>query len=85
MPFINKICLILLLTFLKIYNNVFFIMKQELTEHELSSYNVSENNKLWKEYNKDYIKILSTGQIIRKENAKKFLDKLVEENFLELL
>jgi len=60
-------------------------MKQELTEHELSSYNVSENNKLWKEYNKDYIKILSTGQIIRKENAKKFLDKLVEENFLELL
>jgi len=85
MPFINKICLILLLTFLKIYNNVFFIMKQELTEHELSSYNVSENTKLWKEYNKDYIKILSTGQIIRKENAKKFLDKLVEENFLELL
>jgi len=39
--------------------------------------------KYWEYYSYEYIKIIETGQIVRKENAKKFLKKALEEAFLK--
>ena len=37
----------------------------------------------WEKYGKDYIKILSTGQIVRRDKAQKFIDRILDEAFIE--
>jgi hypothetical protein len=39
----------------------------------------------WEEYGENYIKIVKTGQIVRKENAKKFIDRTINDAFIENL
>ena len=37
----------------------------------------------YEKFGEDYIKILSTGQIIKKEKAQKFIDRVLDEAFIE--
>ena len=60
-------------------------MKRDIKEKALHRYaEVMTGNKYYKEWGRrgEHI-VLNNGQIIRKENAYKFLDQIIEEAFVD--